>query len=145
MGNSHPSLNMKFLVLAACVAISSAALVTFPNGAVVPADTPAVAAARAAHLGQLGHVLPYAYHPYAAGYPHGLVAHANGAVVPADTPDVYAAKVAHAAAGGVVNPVGVYGLAYAGLVAHPNGAVVPLEPADVVKARADHLAAVAAA
>merc|ERR1719209_749117 len=81
-------------------------------------DTPAVAAARAAHLGQLGHVLPvgYAYHPYAAGYPHGLVAHANGAVVPADTPDVYAAKVAHAAAGGVVNPVGVYGLAYAGLV-----------------------------
>merc|ERR1712058_141290 len=112
----------------------------------VPADTPAVAAARAAHLGQLGHVLPvgYALHPYAAGYPHGLVAHANGAVVPADTPDVYAAKVAHAA-GGVVNPVGVYGLAYAGLVAHPNGAVVPLEPADVVKARADHLAAVAAA
>merc|ERR1711970_1296726 len=113
MGNSHPSLNMKFLVLTACVAISNAALVTFPNGAVVPADTPAVAAARAAHLGQLGHVLPYAYHPYAAGYPHGLVAHANGAVV-------HAAKVAHAAAGGVVNPVGVYGLAYAGLVAHPN-------------------------
>merc|ERR1712203_539094 len=120
---SHPSLNMKFLVLTACVAISNAALVTFPNGAVVPADTPAVAAARAAHLGQLGHVLPYA-----AGYPHGLVAHANGAVVPADTPDVYAAKVAHAAAGGVVNPVGVYGLAYAGLVAHPNDAVVPVEP-----------------
>merc|ERR1711937_638974 len=127
---SHPSINMKFLVLTACVAISNAALVTFPNGAVEPADTPAVAAARAAHLGQLGHVLPYAHHPYAAGYPHGLVAHANGAVVPADTPDVYAAKVAHAAAG---------------LVVHPNGAVVPLEPADVVKARADHLAAVAAA
>merc|ERR1712224_851545 len=133
------------LVLAACVAISSAALVTFPNGAVVPADTPAVAAARAAHLGHLGHVLPVGYAlPYAVGYPHGLVAHANGAVVPADTPDVYTAKVAHAA-GGVVNPVGVYGLAYAGLVAHPNGAVVPVEPADVVKARADHLAAVAAA
>merc|ERR1712098_217453 len=146
MGNSHLSLNMKFLVLAACVAISSAALVTFPNGAVVPADTPAVAAARAAHLGQLGHVLPAGYAlPYAVGYPHGLVAHTNGAVVPADTPDVYAANVAHAAAGGVVTPVGVYGLAYAGLVAHPNGAVVPLEPADVVKARADHLAAVAAA
>merc|ERR1712117_4766 len=141
------SLNMKFLVLTACVAISNAALGTFPNGAVVPADTPAVAAARAAHLGQLGHVLPvgYAYHPYAAGSPHGLVAHTNGAVVPADTPDVYAAKVAHAAAGGVVNPVGVYGLAYAGLVAHPNGAVVPVEPSDVVKARADHLAAVASA
>merc|ERR1711981_143782 len=141
MGNTH--LNMKFLVLAACVAVSSAGLVTYPNGAVVPADTPAVALAKAAHLGHLGHVIPagYAYHPYAAvGFPHGLVAHANGAVVPADTAEVYAAKVAHAA-GGVVNPVGVYGLAYAGLVAHPNGAVVPVEPADVVAARAEHLAA----
>merc|ERR1712106_748578 len=145
------SSNMKFLVLAACVAVSSAALVTYPNGAVVPADTPEVALAKAAHLGQLGHVLPvgyagypYAAYPYAAGYPHGLVAHANGAVVPADEPAVYAAKVAHAA-GGVINPVGVYGLAYAGLVAHPNGAVVPVEPADVVAARAAHLAAVAAA
>merc|ERR1712083_305533 len=64
---------------------------------------------------------------------------------PPDEPAVYAAKVAHAAAGGVVNPVGVYGLAYAGLVAHPNGAVVPVEPADVVAARAEHLAAVASA
>merc|ERR1711881_831595 len=99
MGNSHPSLNMKFLVLAACVSISSAALVTFPNGAVVPADTPAVAAARAAHLGQLGHVLPVGYAlPYAVGYPHGLVAHANGAVVPADTPDVVKARADHLAA-----------------------------------------------
>merc|ERR1712117_981862 len=100
MGNSHPSLNMKFLVLTACVAISNAALVTFPNGAVVPADTPAVAAARAAHLGQLGHVLPYAYHPYAAGYPHGLLAHAglvahpNGAVVPLEPADVVKARAA---------------------------------------------------
>merc|ERR1712183_74993 len=117
--------NMKFLVLAACVAISSAALVTYPNGAVVPA-------------------VPYAGYPY-VGYPHGLVAHANGAVVPVDTPAVYAAKVAHAAAGGIVNPVGVYGLGYAGLVAHPNGAVVPVEPVEVVAARAAHLAAVAAA
>merc|ERR1712054_342388 len=139
MGISH--LNMKFLVLAACVAVSSAALVTYPNGAVVPADTPEVAVAKAAHLGQLGHVLPVGY----VGYPHGLVAHANGAIVPADEPAIYAAKVAHAAAGGVVNPVGVYGLAYAGLVAHPNGAVVPVEPADVVAARAEHLAAVASA
>merc|ERR1712128_369544 len=141
----HTSLsNMKFLVLSACLAVSSAALVTFPNGAVVPADTPAVAAARAAHLGHLGHlghIIPVGY----AGYPHGLVAHANGAVVPVDSPAVYAAKVAHAAAGGVVNPAGVYGLAYAGLVAHPNGAVVPVEPVDVVAARAAHLAAHAAA
>merc|ERR1712117_814426 len=105
--------NMKFLVLAAFVAVSSAqTLVTYPNGAVVPADTLEVQAARAAHL---------------------------GAVVSADTAEVYAAKVAHAAAGGVVHPVGH--IAYAGLVAHPNGAVVPVEPVDVVNARAEHLAA----
>merc|ERR1712111_49139 len=110
---------MKFLVLAAAFAVSSAqVLVTHPNGAVVPADTLEVQAARAAHLG-------HAVYPYALGaYP-------------------YAAKVAHAAAGGAVLPVGVVGYpyAYAGLVAHPNGAVVPVEPADVVQARADHLAA----
>merc|ERR1712051_1153362 len=111
--------NMKFLVLAACVALSSAqTLVTHPNGAVVPADTLEVAAARAAHLGLVG----YNVHPYA-----------------------YAAKVPHAAAGGAVHPVGVYGILAPGLVAHPNGAVVPLEPADVVAARAEHLAAHASA
>merc|ERR1712024_210052 len=95
---------MKFLVLAACVAMSSAqTLVTHPNGAVVPADTLEVATARAAHLGLVGYnVHPYAY---AAHAPNGLVAHYNGAVVPADTPEVYAAKVAHAAAGGAVHPV----------------------------------------
>merc|ERR1712227_661570 len=111
--------NMKFLVLAAAFAVSSAqVLVTHPNGAVVPADTLEVQAARAAHLG-------HAVYPYALGaYPYG-------------------AKVAYAAAGGAVLPVGVVGspYAYAGLVAHPNGAVVPVEPADVVQARADHLAA----
>ena len=133
---------MPVQVLAACVALSSAqTLVTYPNGAVVPADTLEVQAARAAHL--TGHVVPVAYaHPYPYAH-HGLVAHTNGAVVPADTPDVYAAKVAFAAAGGVVGPVGYYSLA--GLVAHPNGAVVPAEPADVVAARAEHLAAHAAA
>jgi hypothetical protein len=120
------------------------------NGAVVPADTPEVALARAAHLGQLGHVIPVGYvgYPYAA-YPYaaGLVVHAKGfvVVVPADEPAVYAVyavyaakdKVAHAAAGGVINPVGVYALAYAVLV-------VPLEHADVVAACAAPLAAVAA-
>merc|ERR1711982_299075 len=111
----HPTLViMKFLVLAACVALSSAqTLVTHPNGAVVPADTLEVAAARAAHLGLVGY--PY---PYAVYAPNGLVAHYNGAVVPADTPEVYAAKVAHAAAVGAVHPVGVYGILAPGLVAH---------------------------
>merc|ERR1712234_73013 len=159
--------NMKFLVLAACVAVSAASnLVTHPNGAVVPADEPAVALARAAHLSTKGFsypyafggaypyafggayahpyaygALPYAYgayaaHPYAYGYPHALVAHANGAVVPADEPAVVAAKADHFAAHGYP-----YAGVYTGLVAHPNGAVVPVEPADVVAARADHLAA----
>merc|ERR1719225_2529394 len=81
---------------------STQTLVTYPNGAVVPADTLEVQAARAAHL--TGHVLPVAYaHPYPYAH-HGLVAHTNGAVVPADTPDVYAAKVAFAAAGAWSGP-----------------------------------------
>merc|ERR1712212_775735 len=153
-------MGMKFLVLAACVAVSAASnLVTHPNGAVVPADEPAVALARAAHLSTKGLAYPYAFggahpfaygayaaHPYAYGHPHALVAHANGAVVPADEPAVLAAKADHFAAHGYPY-AGVYtglpyaGLTYAGLVAHPNGAVVPVEPADVVAARADHLAA----
>merc|ERR1712198_163387 len=145
--------NMKFLVLAACVAVSAGQLVTHPNGAVVPADEPAVAHARAAHLATHGGVYgypyayagayPYAYahgaYPYAyAGYPYsGLVAHPNGAVVPVDEPAVVAAKADHFAAHGLPYAAGV---AYTGLVAHPNGAVVPAEPADVVAARAEHLA-----
>merc|ERR1712122_211095 len=142
--------NMKFLVLAACVAVSSASLVTHPNGAVTPADEPAVALARAAHLATHGAVYGYPYagayaaYPYAyAGYPYGgLVAHPNGAVVPVDEPAVAAAKADHFAAHGLPYAAGV---AYAGLVAHPNGAVVPAEPADVVAARAEHLAAHASA
>merc|ERR1711918_152974 len=148
------NLIMKFLVLAAVVAAGSAqTLVTYPNGAQVPADTPEVAAAKLAHAAAGGLVNPIAYagypfagYPYAVGVPGALVAHANGAVVPADTAEVYAAKVAHAAAGGAIHPLGYYGLAYpAGLVAHANGAVVPVEPADVQAARAEHLAAHASA
>merc|ERR1712226_750460 len=143
--------NMKFLVLSACVALSSAQLVAYPNGAVVPADTAEVHAAKVAHAAAGGAVYPYF---------GGLVGHANGAVVPVDTPEVHAAKVAHAAAGGAVHQAAIAPYAYAagypyayhhgvvpvhagfaGLVAHPNGAVVPVEPADVVAARAEHLAA----
>merc|ERR1711926_48404 len=102
------SSNMKFLVLAACVAVSSASLVTHPNGAVVPADEPAVVYARAAHLATKGAVYgypyayagvyPYAYagaFPYAVGYPYGLVAHPNGAVVPAEPADILEARAEH--------------------------------------------------
>ena len=88
-------------------------LVAHPNGAVVPADEPAVAAAKAQFAAAGGVInpviagLPYAYagYPYAAGYaaaygyPYGgLVAHANGAVVPVDEPAVAAARADHLAA-----------------------------------------------
>merc|ERR1711955_87262 len=166
--------NMKFSVLSALVAVSSCQLVAYHNGAVVPADTPAVAAAKLAHAnaGGVVNLEGVLAHGYAAGYPYGyagyfggLVGHANGAVVPVDEPAVVAAKAAHAAAGGAIHapvayagyaagyPYGYAGYPYgapvhagfAGLVAHPNGAVVPVEPADVVAARAEHLAAKAEA
>merc|ERR1719431_1044975 len=99
---------MKFLVLSACLAVSSAApsfygLVAHPNGAVVPADEPAVAAARADHLAAKGVVASAAYAPVAAVAPiaaahGGLVAHPNGAVVPVDEPAVAAARADHLAA-----------------------------------------------
>ena len=82
-------------------------LVAHPNGAVVPADEPAVVAARADHLAAKGVVAHAAYvagghaaHGVAhLGYggPH-LVAHPNGAVVPVDEPAVAAARSAHLAA-----------------------------------------------
>merc|ERR1712142_1016381 len=205
----HLTINMKFLVLAACVAVSSAqgffGLQSHPNGAVTPVDEPAVAAARADHLatkfgaglgyaayapgyaagygyagyGGLGYAgygygagLGYAgYAPaYAAGYGYAgplnlntqLIAHPNGAVVPLDEPAVAAARAAHldtqaaeyaasapivaaaplvAAAPAIaavpaapIAPIAAVGYGYAGplnlntqLVAHPNGAVVPVD------------------
>merc|ERR1712098_526427 len=77
-------------------------LVAHPNGAVVPADEPAVAAARADHFAAQGSAyadaIPavygagHGYAPYA-----GLVAHPNGAVVPVDEPAVQAARADHLA------------------------------------------------
>merc|ERR1712152_63317 len=205
----HLTINMKFLVLAACVAVSSAqgffGLQSHPNGAVTPVDEPAVAAARADHLatkfgaglgyaayapeyaagyGYAGYAGGYAagygysglgyagYAPaYAAGYGYAgplnlntqLTAHPNGAVVPLDEPAVAAARADHLASKGVAYaaaapvvaavpavaaaPVAAVGYGYAGplnlnthLVAHPNGAVVPVDEPAVAAARADHLA-----
>merc|ERR1711921_36224 len=230
----HPTMNMKFLVLAACVAVCSAqgfyGLQSHPNGAVTPIDEPAVAAARADHLATKfgaglgyagyapGYAAGYGYAGYGAGYGYAglgyagyavygagygyaaaaplatgdagyaasspviaapvvaalpavaaapvaavgygyagplnlnthLVAHPNGAVVPVDEPAVAAACADHLATKGVYG--GVYAAAgpvaygagyapYAGLVAHPNGAVVPVDEPAVAAARADHLAA----
>ncbi len=127
-------------------------LVGHPNGAVVPADEPAVAAARADHLAS--HGVAYAAHGGAAYAPAALVAHPNGAVVPADEPAVVAARADHLAAHGAAYaayaPAGyAHAAAYAGgyyggLVGHPNGAVVPVDEPAVQAARAEHFAAKAA-
>merc|ERR1711970_1698333 len=205
----HPITNMKFLVLAACAAVSSAqgfyGLQSHPNGAVTPIDEPAVAAARADHLATKfgaglgyagyapGYAAGYGYAGYGAGYGYAgygyaaapvatgyagyapayagaygyagplnlntqLIAHPNGAVVPLDEPAVAAARAAHldtqaaeyAASAPVIAAapaVAAVGYGYAGplnlntqLAAHPNGAVVPLDEPAVAAARADHLA-----
>merc|ERR1719320_1587150 len=117
---------MKFLVLASCVALSAAqyGLVGHPNGAVVPVDEPAVAAARADH--------------FAAGGGRGALGYAGVG---------YAAAPAIAAPAIAAAPVYAAGYGYSGplnlnthLVAHPNGAVVPIDEPAVAAARADHLA-----
>merc|ERR1711931_395949 len=88
-------------------------------GAITPADTPAVQAAKASHTmkvqaaksafrqaggnliptGQVAPVAPvapvtYARAPVSQG-PPAVVSHANGAITPADTPAVQAAKASH--------------------------------------------------
>merc|ERR1711970_599131 len=187
----HKLPNMRLLiVLSACVALSSAKhfpggfkytgplnletrLVAHPNGAEVPADEPAVAAARAAHLSSKATVA--ASLPVAAAVPISgsefkytgplnlntrLVDHHNGAKVPADEPAVAAARAAHLnskAATAVSAPVGAAApfasapFKYTGplnmetrLVDHPNGAKVPADEPAVASARTAHLSSKAA-
>merc|ERR1712002_1112681 len=140
----HPITNMKFLVLAACVAVCSAqgfyGLQSHPNGAVTPIDEPAVAAARADHLAtKFGAGLGYAGYAqrYAAGY--GYAGYGAGYGYAAAAPVVATGYAGYAPA-----YAGAYG--YAGplnlntqLIAHPNGAVVPLDEPAVAAARAAHL------
>merc|ERR1712055_941863 len=98
-------------------------LIAHPNGAVVPLDEPAVAAARADHLASKG------------------AAYAASAPVIAAVPAISAAPIA------VPAPYSSLNYGYSGplnlntqLVAHPNGAVVPVDEPAVAAARADHLA-----
>merc|ERR1711931_456563 len=90
---------------------------TLPNGAVVPADTPSVAAAKRAHQNAGGAINPSSGSPASinpsryspASTPQSLHVPQmktlpNEAVVPADTPSVAAAKRAHQNAGGAINP-----------------------------------------
>merc|ERR1711965_434865 len=134
----HPTTNMKFLVLAACVAVSSGqgfyGLQSHPNGAVTPVDEPAVAAARADHLatkfraglGYAGYAPGYAAGLGYAGYAHGYTAgYGYSGYAPA-----------YAGAYGYAGPLNLN----TQLIAHPNGAVVPLDEPAVAAARADHLA-----
>merc|ERR1712198_499416 len=138
---------MKFLIVVGCLSVCASAapfygLVAHPNGAVVPADEPAVAAARAEHLSAKGVV---AHAAYAAP----AVAHAAPAVAAPVAHAAYAAPavaapVAHAAYAAV--PAVAHG--YTGplnlntqLVGHPNGAVVPVDEPAVAAARAEHLSA----
>lgn len=128
---------MKFLVLFACVAVASAQLVTYPNGAVAPAKTPEVQAAEAAHFAAKG--LPYAAGLYGGAYGlwNGYAGAYNGYAGYGYGGYPYAG-----AYNGYAGYAGWAGYPYApALVGHPNGAVVPAEPADVVAARAEHLAA----
>merc|ERR1712168_1531737 len=117
------------------------ATVHHANGAVVPADTPQVKAAKAAFK-RAGGVISA---PVSQG-PPAVVSHANGAITPADTPAVQAAKASHTMkvqaaksafrqAGGNLIPTGqvdpVAPVTYArapappATVHHANGAVVP--------------------
>merc|ERR1712180_373364 len=133
-------------------------MVTHSNGAVVPADTPAIATAKAnfAHVG--GNINPkvamataHSEKVYAGpmAVPGPMVTHSNGAVVPKDTPAIATAKANFHHAGDNVNPMaGVFPThskkVYSGpmavpgpMVTHPNGAVVPKDTPAIATAKAN--------
>merc|ERR1711973_520429 len=132
--------NMKFLIVVGCLSVCPSAapfygLVAHPNGAVVPADEPAVAAARAEHLSAKGVVAHAAYAAPAVAAPVAHAAYAAPAVAAPVAPAAYAAvpAVAH----GYTGPLNLN----TQLVGHPNGAVVPVDEPAVAAARAEHLSA----
>merc|ERR1739848_720204 len=127
---------MKFLVLFAYVAVASAQLVTYPNGAVAPAKTPEVLAAEHAHFAAKGLPLAGYYGGLYGGAYNGLWNGYAGAYNGwagygyAGYPG-YAGAYAgwgypYAPAAEAIAPY--YAPGFAGLVAHPNGALVPAEP-----------------
>merc|ERR1739845_301142 len=107
-------------------------LVAHPNGAVTPAETPSVLAARRDHL-----IAKDA--AYAAAAP--IIA------APLAVPAGPIAAPLAAPAIAPIAPIAPFPLADSvpaslnGLVAHPNGAVTPVETPSVSAARLDHLAA----
>merc|ERR1712128_24738 len=127
--STQPKTTMKFLVLASCVALSAAqyGLVGHPNGAVVPVDEPAVAAARADHFAAGGG---------RGGLGYAGVGYAAGPVIAA-APVYASAAPVYAAGNGYAGPLNLN----THLIGHPNGAVVPVDEPAVAAARAEHLAA----
>merc|ERR1739848_598158 len=112
--------------LADALPAGAAGLVAHPNGAVTPADTPSVVAARADHLAAKG--AAYAAAAPVLAYGPGPAVAAPAIAGPAFAAPAIAAPVP-AFAGGVL-PVGPYGSPTGALVSFPNGAVVPAdEPA----------------
>merc|ERR1711887_21073 len=88
-------------------------MVTHSNGAVVPADTPAIATAKDTFHQAGGNVNPmvgmipaHSKKVYSGpmAVPGPMVTHANGAVVPADTPSVVTAKAKFHHAVGNIKP-----------------------------------------
>merc|ERR1712180_369974 len=140
-------------------------MVTHPNGAVVPEDTPAIATAKANFQQAGGNIKHSVGVPVVPGaYAGAGVSHTHIGVVPVDTVEVKAAKAAHAAAiatakakfhqaGGNIDPsvTGMTGVhqgtyvvpgAYAGaVVGHANVGVVPVDTAEVKAAKVAHVAA----
>merc|ERR1711872_28256 len=140
-------------------------MVTHPNGAVVPEDTPAIATAKANFHQAGGNIKHSVGVPVVPGaYAGAGVSHTHIGVVPVDTADVKAAKAAHAAAvatakakfhqaGGNIDPsvTGMTGVhqgthvvpgTYAGVVVgHANVGVVPVDTAEVKAAKVTHVAA----
>jgi len=104
-------------------------LVAHPNGAVTPAETPSVLAARRDHLIAKD------------------AAYAAAAPIIAAPLAVPAGPIAAPLAAPAIAPIAPFPLADSvpaslnGLVAHPNGAVTPVETPSVSAARLDHLAA----
>merc|ERR1711872_1210829 len=110
-------------------------MVTHPNGAVVPKDTPAIATAKANFHQAGGNIKHSVAVPVAPGaYAGAVVSHTNVGVVPVDTAEVKAAKAAHAAAvatakakfhqaGGNIDP-SVGGMSVTGMTGVHQGAPV---------------------
>ena len=117
-------------------------MVAHPNGAVTPADTPSVLAARADHLAAKGAIYGAGYGlaapalPAVAAAPVAVAAPAIAAA-PVAAPLVAAAPIAYGYTGPLADALPA---SAAGLVSLPNGAVVPKDTPSVLAARADHLA-----